>query len=65
MKLVRDVCNNKDIIAVEVGDNITLDNIEYYVDKIIHKYNKRVIILKNKLGDTYIVDDRLLQGIIY
>lgn len=64
MKLVRDFCNNKDIIAVEVGDEIPLHIGNCIVKEINRGSNKRTIILENELGEIYITDDSSLQSII-
>ena len=51
MKRVRDVCNNKDIIVVEVGDQIPFDNNNFTVKEIKRVHGHRYIIVENNKGN--------------
>ena len=64
MKRVRDVCNNKDIIVVEVGDQILFDNNNFTVKEIKRVHGHRYIIVENNKGELYITDDKSINGII-
>lgn len=64
MKLVRDVIKNEDKYIVEVGDEIIYFQETYRVKEIVKQPTTRYILVENKKGEVYILNDESLQSII-
>ena len=64
MKLIRDVIKNEDKYIVEVGDEIIYFQETYKVKEIVKQPTTRYILLENKKGEVYILDDKSVQSIM-
>ena len=64
MKLVRDVIKDEDKYILEVSDEIIYNNQTFLVKDILKNSTTRYIIIEDKEGQIFVVDDKAVQSIM-